>query len=154
MSTREREIYLESRIVSIPPSETLLSYKFESKERERERERVCLRKDRQSFPRPVSNRGKRFVLRSRLEVWRRREVNRLVSFRSHLMEQSFLPFPLLLPLLLLFHLERVSRAGKCSSNAHMFHERSIRGNRCPLEREHWSHYTLGNTKPRRFNRRI
>ena len=38
MSTREREIYLESRIVSIPPSETLLSYKFESKERERERE--------------------------------------------------------------------------------------------------------------------
>lgn len=37
MSTREREIYLESRIVSIPPPETLLSYKFESKEKERER---------------------------------------------------------------------------------------------------------------------
>lgn len=36
--------------------------------RKRERERVCLRKDRQSFPKPVSNRGKRFVLRSKLGV--------------------------------------------------------------------------------------
>lgn len=68
MSTRERgkerRDFVESRIVSIPPPETLLSYGSESKERER----VCLRKDRQSFPRPVSNRGKRFVLRSKLGV--------------------------------------------------------------------------------------